>query len=55
MRWPQITMMIIFGFNVGAALAKHGQPRDGTYNVFVILFGTVMEAAILYAGGFFND
>ncbi len=52
--WPQVTMMIIMGANVGISLAKHGEPREGNYNFIITMISALLEYWILKAGGFFR-
>lgn len=54
MEWPQIVMMILMGGNIGIALAKNGEPRDGEHSFIVTLIGAAIEAVILWAGGFWS-
>lgn len=54
MEWPQIVMMILMGGNIGIALAKDGEPRDGEHSFIVTVIGAAIEAVILWAGGFWS-
>ena len=54
MKWPQIVMIIIMGWNAGVALAKHGEPKDQDYNFVLTIVGIGIEAIILGAGGFWK-
>ena len=54
MRWPQIVMLFFLGGNIGISLAKDGEKRDGEYNFVITLIATAIEAAILWAGGFWK-
>lgn len=39
---------------VGVVLAKHGQPKEGEYNVLTTLACCIPVWALLYFGGFFG-
>lgn len=54
MGWPQIVMMVLLGGNIGIALAKDGEKKEGEYSFVVTLIATGIEAAILWAGGFWK-
>ena len=54
MHWPQITMIVIYASSFGIELSRHGKPKEGVYNVWYDLIGTVIGITILYFGGFFN-
>lgn len=51
---PQIIIVILYALNVGIALAKHGEPKEGNYNVFFTLIGAAISVGILWWGGFFG-
>lgn len=51
---PQIIMIIIMSMNVTINLVENGKPRDGKYSFFGTLFGTGINIAILWWGGFFG-
>ena len=55
MRWPQILMIILLGANLGMNLIKDGEPKEGKYNFAATLLATVIEVAILRAGGFWRN
>jgi len=50
---PQLLLLCMWSLGLGIALCKHGEPKDGKYNVFIALLGVVIEAALLWWGGFF--
>ena len=52
MGWPQIVMMITIGANVGIALVKNGEEKDERYNFAITVIASLIEVAILRAGGF---
>lgn len=54
MGWPQITWLALSLLGLGIYLARHGKPREDFYNFWLGLFATLLNAGILYAGGFFN-
>ena len=51
---PQIIIVILYALNVGITLTKHGEPKEGNYNVFSTLIGTAISVGILWWGGFFG-
>ena len=54
MRWPQITIIVMYALSFGTELSRHGKPKEGVYNAWYSLIGTVIGIAILYCGGFFG-
>lgn len=52
MRAPQIIWIVIAASSVGISLAKNG--KEEKCNFFYTLISAVIEALILYAGGFFG-
>lgn len=50
----QIVWLLIVALGFGINIVKHGEPRDGNYNFWSFLIGALIEAVILYLGGFFN-
>ena len=44
--------MLMLG--VGAAIAKHGEPKDGPYSAPLTIFAVGLEIGLLYWGGFFG-
>ncbi len=52
MNWPQITMIVLLTLGVGIALAKNGEDRP-PYSAWAAIIGATIQAAVLYAGGFF--
>jgi len=55
MKIPQLIMIILWSASVGLSLAKHGEPKDSNYSVWVTLIAVGIEFWILHAGGFFNN
>ena len=53
MRWPQITMIVIFAMGLGISMVQHGKPQPPT-NFWVRLLATAIDLGILIAGGFFG-
>lgn len=51
---PQIIYIILLAMNLGVALAKHGQPKNTNYNFVAQLIAVIIEAGVLYWGGFFS-
>ena len=54
MEWPQITMIALYGINLGVGLVSHGKPREGNHNFFSFLISTIIAATVLYYGGFWQ-
>ena len=53
MGWPQITLLVLIGLNLGVGITNHGKPR-GNYNALYTIIDAVFLAIILTAGGFFG-
>ena len=53
MQWPQIAYLVLIGANFGCVLAKHGEPRDGSYNVGITIVSAAIGLFLLWKGGFF--
>lgn len=53
MGWPQITIIALLAIGFGINAAKDGEPRKGNYSIITSAIAVSLEAAILYAGGFF--
>ena len=51
---PQIILVVWWSVFLGATLAKHGQPKLGKVNIFIASLLTIVEAGLLYWGGFFS-
>lgn len=52
---PQIILLALIAIGIGVVLAKHGEPKDGTYNVFATIACEVILITLLYWGGFFTQ
>ena len=50
----QIVWVAIVAVGLGINIIKHGEPREGNYNFGSFLIGALIEAGVLYLGGFFN-
>ena len=50
---PQLILCALYTWSLGMHAVKHGELRDGTYNFWYCLIGTVIVIAILKWGGFF--
>lgn len=53
MRWPQITMIVIFAMSIGISMVQHGNPQPPK-NFWISLLSAAIELGILIAGGFFG-
>lgn len=54
MKAPQIIMIVMQVLGTGVYLAKHGEPREGTYNFWTALLSDAIVFGCLYWGGFFG-
>ena len=54
MKAPQIIYICLMVMNVTINLVKHGEPKDGNYNIFTAMIGVAIEYGLLRWGGFFN-
>lgn len=54
LHWPQITLLALYGISIGIIWAKHGQLKTGKENVGVQFIGIIINAIILYFGGFWG-
>lgn len=50
---PQIILLAIYVLDIAIVAAHHGEPKEGSYNVFVLLIAFVIQLALLTWGGFF--
>ena len=51
---PQICLIVLIALGLGISLAKHGEPRDDTYNFFTTLISSLIYVGLLILGGFFK-
>ena len=51
---PQLISIGLMTLGLGAAMAKHGEPKTSNYNVGVQIVSTVINITILYFGGFWD-
>lgn len=51
---PQICFIVLIALGLGISLAKHGEPRNDTYNFFSTLIGSLIYVGLLILGGFFK-
>lgn len=54
MNWPQITMAVLYAIGVGFSIAKHGEPRTGTHNMWNSLISVLLGIWLLNEGGFWK-
>lgn len=54
MRAPQIILIIIYALNLGIALVQHGTEKEGTNSFWTTFFGTLINVAFLWWGGFWG-
>ena len=54
MKWPQIVMILLLGWNIIDEFRKHGTPKEGFHNFWTTLIATVISVLILWFGGFFG-
>lgn len=53
MKWPQITMIVVYALSLYIAAAEHGQPQPRR-NFWASLIGTAINFGLLWAGGFWR-
>lgn len=46
--------MFWLALGLGSYLAKHGEPKEGTYNFWIAFISSVLQVLLLWGGGFFN-
>lgn len=51
---PQFILLLLWAASFGLVAAKHGQPKNENYNVFVTILALAIEFSLLYCGGFFR-
>lgn len=51
---PQVLAIILMTLSVILHGIKHGQDREGKYNIFLALTSVMIHVWILIEGGFFN-
>lgn len=54
MGWPQVVMIFLLGCDFTIDLIKHGEPKEGKYNVWTAMVAVALNAYILYKGGFWG-
>ena len=52
-QWPQFAMIAMYGIGIGLELARNGQPKKDTHNVWWTLIGVGISVFLLRSGGFF--
>ena len=50
-----IILLVIFILNLGIALAKHGEPKEGNYNFWTDLIAVIILIVLYYYAGLFNN
>ena len=53
MKAPQIIMIILYAFNLGIELMKHGKVDEQKHSFWASLFGVAISVSLLVWGGFF--
>ncbi len=53
MKVPQIIYLALIMMDIGISLAKHGEPKNEKYNVWITLASAAIIVALLKWGGFF--
>lgn len=53
MKWPQITLIVMYALSLGIHLSKHGEERTDKYNFWNSLASVTIIFVLLNAGGFF--
>lgn len=54
MGFCQYAIIILYSISLGTHIAKHGEPKTGTYNVWSAIIALAIEMSLLYFGGFFK-
>lgn len=49
-----IILLVLYVSSWGVVLAKHGEPKEGKYNIFTYTIIFALELWLLYKGGLFN-
>lgn len=49
-----IILLVLHILGIGIVVAKHGEPKDGKYNVFITLTAEALELWLLYKAGLFS-
>ncbi len=51
---PQIIWIVIVGLSLGINAEKHGKLKKGKCNAYYVLIAVIIEALILWWGGFWD-
>jgi len=51
---PAIIYIVIASLGLLGAAYMHGKPKEGTYNFWISLVGTLITVGLLFWGGFFK-
>jgi high-affinity Fe2+/Pb2+ permease len=54
MKWPQITLIVLWALNIGMTMREHGKSKIEKANVWTTLFSLAIVATLLYYGGFWG-
>lgn len=54
LHWPQYAYLGLTFVGLGIHLAKHGEPKEGVYNVVTGVIASGLLLWILYCGGVFG-
>ncbi len=49
-----IIFLMLYGMDIGIYLIKHGEPKEGRYNIWHELIALSINITLLYFAGFFN-
>ena len=52
---PQIIMICLWTLALGIDLETHGKPKTGNDNAMTTILGIIINATILYYGGFWTN
>ena len=53
--WPQLVMIFLLIYSLGAGLVNHDKPKTGKENFWVSAVSVALMFTILYFGNFFKD
>ena len=51
---PQILLIALYATSLGVHIAKHGEPKEGTYKLWPALTSCAIIFGLLIWGGFFG-
>lgn len=52
--WPQLVMIFLLIYSLGASLVSHDKPKTGKENFWISAIAVAIMFTILYFGNFFD-